>query len=95
MTPLILAATLTLIAANDTTQTAAAPTPPAPAAKPKDDPDKIVCKTEQVTGSRFNQKVCMTKGQWDDAEKNSERVANYLQSQTGVGHPSGGGYGGQ
>lgn len=32
-------------------------------AKPKDDPMKLVCRTETPIGSRFSVKRCMTKGE--------------------------------
>jgi cytochrome c5 len=104
MTPLILAAALTLVAANDASHTAAAPpTMPAasagqqaaaaqtaPAAKPKDDPDKVVCRDEEVTGSRFTRRVCMTKNDWDTREKQSHELMNALDQQSGRAGSSGG-----
>lgn len=112
MSPLILAATLALIAANDAPQTAVSQTaapqsagsstaasppqaPPAQAAqaakpakgakpaKPPVDPDKEVCRDEPLTGSRFTRHVCMTQGQWDEAEKGSRQMMNFLDSQAG------------
>jgi hypothetical protein len=91
MTPLVLAAALTMMAANDASHAVAAPptpaasaAPPAPAANPKDDPDKVVCREEQVTGSRFTRRVCMTKSDWDDREKQSHELMNALDQQSGV-----------
>jgi hypothetical protein len=45
-----------------------APTPEpksAPEATPAAKSEEVVCKTEQVTGTRFPKKVCRTKGEID------------------------------
>jgi hypothetical protein len=92
MTPLVLAAALTMLAANDASNPAAAPppkpaasaAPSAPAAKPADDPDKVVCREEPVTGSRFTRRICMTKAEWDDHEKQSHDLMNHLDQQSGA-----------
>ncbi|MET0377251.1 MAG: hypothetical protein ABW128_23705 [Rhizorhabdus sp.] len=35
------------------------------AKKDKDDPDRLICRSEEVTGSRLvKQKRCLTKAQW-------------------------------
>lgn len=39
------------------------PAADATSAKPNDG-DKVICRTEQKTGQRFNSKVCHTKAQW-------------------------------
>ena len=62
----------------------AAPPPPAPAvSKPAvnaaDDPDKVICRTEQVTGSHFDRRVCMTRAAWDRQSKETERLERMIQ----------------
>lgn len=32
----------------------------------KKDPDRIVCRSEAMTGSRMHTRVCRTQAQWDD-----------------------------
>ena len=74
LTALLVSAAL-LAAADPAAQPAPQPAKPAPAgntvdpavatAKPKDDPMKLVCKTETPIGSRFSVKRCMTKGEAD------------------------------
>ena len=64
-----------LFAAAEPAATPTPPAKPAPAgntvdpavatAKPKDDPMKLVCRTETPIGSRFSVKHCMTKGEAD------------------------------
>ncbi len=93
MTPLILAAALSL-AALDATPAAAPPTPVAPATvtaaktDPLQDLDKVICKNEQLTGSRFNKRVCMTRGEWEERQKQTETMERRL-NQTAT--PTGGG----
>lgn len=57
---------------SDTTAAAAAPK----AAKPAK--DKMVCKEEPVTGSRFGKRVCRTEAEWrqlrDDARNDTSRM---------------------
>jgi hypothetical protein len=76
-------------AADDQTP---APTAPASApaagqgtpqsAKPND-PDEIICKREQVTGTRVaRQKICMSRRDWDEeAEEASSRMHREQQKQ--------------
>jgi hypothetical protein len=42
--------------------------------KAASDLDKLECRTEPVTGSRFTRRVCMTQSQWSDMARNAERV---------------------
>ena len=50
--------------------------PPSPAAPPSataaakpvtdaNDPNKMICRREEVTGSHFERRVCMTRADWD------------------------------
>ena len=45
---------------------APAAAPAAPAAKSKNDPNRMVCKSIPVTGTRFAKSICRTKQEWDD-----------------------------
>lgn len=61
---------------------AATPAAPAPAAsKPASDPDqKMICKTEESTGSRLGgHKVCMTKAQWAEQSKDAKENLSKVQ----------------
>ena len=67
---------------------AAAPTKAAD--KPAPDLDKIICRQEEVTGSKFTRRVCMTKADWDAQSRDAERFERRLREvQTGA--PPGGG----
>lgn len=71
-------------------QTAAPQAQPAPqGAKAPDPLDKIVCRTEEVIGSRLNsQRVCLTVREWrQQAEDSREAVERIQQGQGTV--PSG------
>ncbi len=92
MTPLILATALSLLAADagpatDSGQTAATAPPAATSASQKsdaDDPDKVICKREVVTGSRFSKRVCMTRGEWGEQARRTEDMARRLGENAGL-----------
>lgn len=81
---LILAAAFSLAA---TTALADVPPPagtpavaPATATAPAPAPaEKLICKTKMRTGSRFPEKTCMTKAQWDDLWAKSRDTTNNAQ----------------
>lgn len=82
---LILAAALSLAAAPVLADTPAAGSDPAAApaavAKPAAAPaDKLICKTKVKTGSRFPEKTCMTKAQWDDLWAKSRDITSNAQT---------------
>jgi hypothetical protein len=54
---------------------------PAKAAAANED-DKVVCKSEQVTGSHFSTRVCHTKHEWAQIEKDSRDELMDQQSQS-------------
>jgi len=59
----------------------------APASAPakvgeSNDDDKVVCKSLDVTGSRFKTRVCHTKQQWAQIEKDSRDELMNQQSQS-------------
>jgi hypothetical protein len=80
---------------------AAAPAPAANATasasdKPAPDPNKVVCRKEQVTGSRFWKRICMTQGEWDEQTAKAERNQAIINQRAGLGGAmGGGGYTGQ
>ena len=82
-------AVLIAVAVPAAAQTAAPP-PPTANAKAKPNPlDKVVCKTEEVIGSRLNtQRVCMTVREWQDQADDSRQALEKIQQGQGV-TPSG------
>jgi hypothetical protein len=80
MVPVIVGAALALLALDAAPAgTGAPPTTVRPAvvtAAPKEDPvadaDKVTCRKEAITGSRFTKRICMTKAQWDEQERQTE-----------------------
>lgn len=42
-------------------------------------PDKMVCKSEAVIGSRFAKKICMTAAQWLQQEQDAKKMLDRLQ----------------
>ena len=68
-------------------------TQPAPPSA-DDDLNKVVCRTEEVTGSRFNRRVCMTKAQWRDKEQKAQDFEHMLDSKQGLSGPVQGPMGG-
>ena len=68
--------TLGLAASAGLAQPAAAP----PAANPHD-PNEMVCQRVQVLGSRLNnQRVCMTRAQWEERRAQDRRDAEKAQT---------------
>jgi hypothetical protein len=74
------------------TQQAPPPNQPAAASdKPAPDPDKVVCHKEQVTGSRFYKKICLTQAEWDQQTAKAERFQQLNSQRAGMGGAMGGG----
>jgi hypothetical protein len=61
--------------------TPASATAPPKAAEAADD-DKVVCKSQQVTGTRFSTRICHTKHDWAQIEKDSRDELMDQQSQS-------------
>jgi len=38
------------------------------------DPNKIVCRTEEVVGSKIPKRICLTRQQWDQIKQNSQEA---------------------
>ena len=99
MTPVIVGAALALLAL-DSAPAASPPTTVSPATveAPKmvggvTDPDRVICRKEALTGSRFTKRVCMTNAQWQYQEKQTEileRRLNQTATPTGGGGFNGG-----
>lgn len=76
--------------AQQTTPAPVAPTPavttaPAPVVvKKTNDQDRVICKTEEVIGSRLGgHKTCMTKAQWDAVSASSRDAMTHAQTSAG------------
>jgi len=79
MTPLIIATALGLMALDSTaatSQPAAAPAKTAAPAtsNPADDQDKVICKNQPITGSRFVKRICMTRSEWGEQQHRLEEL---------------------
>ena len=64
----------------------AAPPVSAPAASNQgvnsaNDPNKVICREEQVTGSHFERRVCMTRAAWDKQTQDALRMERQLNEQ--------------
>jgi hypothetical protein len=46
------------------------------------DPDKKICRSQEVTGSLFPKRVCHTKSEWAAVESDQERSAEQLQARS-------------
>jgi hypothetical protein len=60
----------------------AAPTAAA-ASQPEGEPDRIVCKLEQPTGSKIPAKVCKTAATWEWERERSRKMVQDAQQWTG------------
>jgi hypothetical protein len=63
---------------------AAASTPPGSPAGTKVSRDTLLCRQEQVIGSRIPRKVCYTRNQQEQREQEDHRTMDRLQSQFGT-----------
>jgi len=52
--------------------------------KPADDPNRVICKSEEVTGARFLRKVCMTRAQWTERQQQADRFMRETDSHSGI-----------
>jgi len=59
--------------------------PTSPAAKQIQDPNKVVCETQEVTGSRITtRRVCKTRAQWADLLLQDRQEVEKVQVQRGM-----------
>ncbi|WP_010219068.1 hypothetical protein [Sphingomonas sp. PAMC 26621] len=60
---------------------------PAVAAKPIADPDKKICRAEDVTGSLFPKRVCHTRAEWAEIGASRQTAAErYISQKEMSGH---------
>ena len=95
MSPLIIAPALSILALEATPATSQnATAEPAKVSAPAvaNDPNKVICKAQPVTGSRFETRVCMTRTKWADLERQRARVLDSFERHLGenAGLPTGG-----
>src|SRR5471032_2273617 len=97
MSPLIIATALSLLAL-DATPTISQTVAVAPAkvdAQAKTDtakiPEKKICRSQAITGSRFERRICMTRTNWTDLEQRRARTLDDFERQLGfvAGLPGG------
>jgi len=101
MTPVIVGAALALLAFDAAPATSQQPTTVSPAvvagsaaaANGADDPDRMICKNEALTGSRFTKRICMTHAEWAEQQRKTEDFERRL-GEAPSAH-SGGGMSGQ
>jgi len=74
MTPLIVATALSLLAAqaSQASQTPAA-VPATVPRTPSGEPDPVICRYEQITGSHFLKRICLRKSGWEEWTSRTER----------------------
>jgi hypothetical protein len=71
-------------------QTSDQSTAPAPQAKKATDPNQIVCEKIEVVGSRLAvKKVCMTRAEWAEQQRNDRQEVERAQTQRGCNQGSG------
>ena len=81
MIALIAAAILSTVPA-DAPQTVSPANVNGAQAKPK--PTEVVCRTEELSGSRLTKRVCGTRSDWERNEEASHRAIKELQDRTGL-----------
>ena len=79
---------------SQTNQAESTPAVSTPAPRPADDPDKVVCRSEEVTGSRFKRRVCHTRSEWDQMTAKADDAMRQINERA-FGGPTGGGLSGQ
>jgi hypothetical protein len=50
-----------------------------------EDPNEWICKRVQITGSRFKSKLCGTRAQWEEAERNAKDTVEYMRNRPHYG----------
>lgn len=91
MTPLIIGTALALLALDSGPATSQ-PTTVSPAVvagqkvDDSQDPDKVICKNQALTGSRFTKRVCMTREEWTRQQEQTEVLERRInQAPTAMG----------
>ena len=79
---LVMAAAL---AAGDASASTTAPSPPPKASNNALDPDKVICRQEADTGSRFEKRICHTRAQWDEMSAHAQEMQRQNSQRAGLG----------
>ena len=58
-------------------------------AEAEDDPNEWICKRVQKTGTRFKTKMCGTRAQWEESEKNAKDTTEKMKSRPQYGRETG------
>lgn len=83
MTPAGLVLLAALLQAPSTVDTSTQPPTVKVSAKtPANDPDRIVCRTENPTGSNIPSRVCHTARQWDESQAGGQKMLNDMNQQS-------------
>lgn len=72
MSLLIITAALSLAALDSAPATA--PAPQTAIVAPPSDADRKLCKATEITGSRFQHKMCLTRAEWTELEAQEEKA---------------------
>jgi hypothetical protein len=84
MTPLIFAMSLLVTDAGPAEATA--PLPPHAKGEKNpdiDDPDRVICKNQAITGSRFIKRICMTRADWNEQTRKTQEAERKLGESAG------------
>jgi len=81
---------LAMAAAMADTQVSPQPQGPAPSAPAASQPaatdaDKVICRTEEVTGSHFDRRVCMTRAQWEQQSQAAQNLERQMHDAPAAG----------
>ncbi len=52
--------------------------PPPVNARRADDPDKVVCKSQALVGTRFHTRICHTRRDWEKLAEEHKRMAREM-----------------
>ncbi len=83
---MLVALTMAAAVAGATPAPAATGAPGASAAggAAAEDPNKVICRADAVTGSRFIRKVCMKRYEWAEHDRVTERNLQMMQDRQGI-----------
>jgi hypothetical protein len=88
----MLSSLIAILAATAAASTAAPPasneavsSPPPVTQEAADDSDKVVCRYDAETGTRFKTRTCHTKGEWKDMNERAEEMMRQQRARQGLG----------
>lgn len=58
-------------------------------AEAEPDPNEWICKRVQKTGTRFKSKLCGTRAQWEESEKNAQDMTEQMRNRPQQGRETG------